>query len=91
MGEETAGVRGGRGTAGWLCRPEAFEAKEALREANMQLAQGHYRRGLAAFAHAFHASPRYVSRRVRDELRRTAVGNGVAPQEFWKRKEVLWA
>lgn len=76
---------------GGFVRPEAFEAKEALREVNMQLAQGHYMRGLAAFARAFHASPRYVSRRVRDELRRTAVGNGVAPQEFWKRKEILWA
>ena len=72
-------------------RPEAFEAKEALREFNMRLAERRYLRGLAAFAHAFHASPRYVTRRVRDELRNTAVGNGVPPQEFWKRKEILWA
>jgi glycosyltransferase involved in cell wall biosynthesis len=72
-------------------QPAAVEAKESLREFNMLLAEKRYLRGLGALAHAFHASPRYVSRRVRDELKPTAVGNGVAPDRFWKRKESLWA
>ena len=72
-------------------QPAAVEAKESLREFNMLLAEKRYIRGLGALAHAFHASPGYVSRRVRDELKPTAVGNGVAPDRFWKRKESLWA
>ncbi|MFP5228631.1 MAG: glycosyltransferase family A protein [Acidobacteriota bacterium] len=76
---------------GSFVHPAAFEAKEALREFNMQLAEKRYLRSLGALAHAFHASPGYVSRRVRDELRRSVVGNGVAPKKFWDRKEVLWA
>jgi len=76
---------------GEFVEPSAFEAKEALREFNMMLSEKRYLRGLGALAHAFHASPGYVSRRVRDELRPTIVGNGVAPGRFWKRKEVLWA
>ena len=72
-------------------RPETVEAKESLREFNMLLAEKRYLRGLGALAHAFHASPAYVSRRVREEFRPTAVGNGVAPDQFWKRREALWA
>ena len=68
-----------------------IEAKEALREFNMCLAEKHYVHGLSALAHAFHASPGYVWRRMRDELRKAAIGNGVAPTKFWKRKEILWA
>lgn len=71
-------------------QPAAVEAKEALRAFNMHLAEKHYLRGLGALLHAFHASPGYVSCRVRDELRKAAIGNGVAPEKFWKRKEVLW-
>lgn len=76
---------------GEFVRPETVEAKEALREFNIMLAEKRYLRGLGALAHAFHASPAYVSRRVREEVRPTAIGNGVAPDRFWKRKETLWA
>jgi len=76
---------------GEFIQPAAFEAKEALREFNALLSEKRYLRGLGALAHAFHASPGYVSRRVRDEIRPTAIGNGVAPDRFLRRKEVLWA
>jgi hypothetical protein len=71
-------------------QPSALEAKESLREFNMLLAEKRYASGLRAFLHALHASPVYVWRRVRDELRKAAIGNGVEPNKFWKRKEVLW-
>jgi glycosyltransferase involved in cell wall biosynthesis len=71
--------------------PSAFEAKEALRRFNIYLADKHFVRGLGALAHAAHASPGYVLRRVRDELRHTAIGNGVPPDKFLERKGVLWA
>jgi glycosyltransferase involved in cell wall biosynthesis len=76
---------------GEFVQPAAFEAKEALRQFNALLAEKRFLRGLGALAHAFHASPGYVSRRVRDEIRPTAIGNGVAPGKFLRRKEVLWA
>ena len=75
---------------GEFVQPEAFEAKVALREFNTLLAEKRYLRGLGALAHAFHASPGYVSRRVREEICPAAIGNGVAPDKFWQRKEVLW-
>jgi glycosyltransferase involved in cell wall biosynthesis len=76
---------------GEFLQPAAVEAKKALREFNMFLAEKEYVRGLGALAQALHASPGYVWRRMRDELRMAAIGNGVAPTRFWKRKEVLWA
>jgi len=71
--------------------PAAVEAKEALREFNMLLADKRYLRSLRALLHAFHASPGYVSHRVRDEWKKAAIGNGVPPGKFWRRKEALWA
>jgi glycosyltransferase involved in cell wall biosynthesis len=76
---------------GEFVQPSAFEAKEALREFNALLGEKRYLRGLGALAHAFHASPGYVSRRVRDEIRPRAIGNGIPPDKFLRRKEVLWA
>lgn len=78
----------------WLAefvQPSLVEAKEALRRFNMLLAEKRYLRSLGALAKAFHASPGYVSRRVRDELRKAAIANGVSPSRFQERKEVLWA
>lgn len=72
-------------------QPSAFEAKEALRRFNTLLAEKRYLAGLGALAHAFHASPGYVSRRVREEFHHAVVGNGVAPNKFLRRKEALWA
>jgi glycosyltransferase involved in cell wall biosynthesis len=72
-------------------RPSAVEAKESLREFNIQLAERRYWRSLRALVHGFHASPSYVWGRVRDEVRKAAIANGVAPNKFWERKGVLWA
>jgi hypothetical protein len=71
-------------------RPAAIAAKEALRQFNMHLAEGQPVRSMAALAQAVRASPGYVLRRVADELRHTAIANGVAPRLFLERKEVLW-
>ncbi|HEY1501395.1 MAG TPA: glycosyltransferase [Acidobacteriaceae bacterium] len=72
-------------------QPSALEAKESLREFNMFLAEKRYWRSLCAFAHGFHASPKYVWGRMRDEVRKAAITNGVAPGKFWERKGALWA
>lgn len=69
----------------------ATAAKEALRRFNMQLAQGHRLRGLAALADAGWKSPAYVLRRLRDEFVPAAIANGVDPRLFWERKDALWA
>ncbi|MGC2297273.1 MAG: hypothetical protein WA476_00620, partial [Acidobacteriaceae bacterium] len=71
-------------------RPSAMKAKDSLRRFNMHLAQGHRGRGLRALAKAIVASPAYVVGRAMDEFRHGAIANGVAPQLFWERKEVLW-
>ncbi len=75
--------------AGFL-QPSATAAKEALRRFNMQLAQGHRLRGLAALAEAAWESPRYLARRIRDEVRSSPLANGVEPRLFWERKDALW-
>lgn len=75
--------------AGFL-NPSAVRAKDWLRRCNMHLARREPWRGAAAFARSIGASPRYVAGRFRDELRKTAIANGVAPQLFWERKETLW-
>jgi glycosyltransferase involved in cell wall biosynthesis len=72
-------------------QPSVVEAKESLREFNMLLAERHYWRGFCALAHGFHASPPYVWGRIRDEVRKAAIANGVAPNKFWERKGALWA
>jgi hypothetical protein len=71
--------------------PAAVRAKDWLRRCNMHLARREYLGGTVALGRSVCASPRYVARRVRDELRKTAIANGVAPRLFWERKEMLWA
>lgn len=71
--------------------PAAVRAKDWLRRSNMCLARREPWRGLAALAKSIAASPAYVAGRVRDEFRKSAIANGVAPQLFWERKETLWA
>jgi glycosyltransferase involved in cell wall biosynthesis len=71
-------------------QPSALEAKESLREFNMLLANKRYWQGFRAFVHGFHASPKYVWRRMRDEVRKAAIANGVAPNKFLERKGALW-
>jgi glycosyltransferase involved in cell wall biosynthesis len=71
--------------------PAAIRAKDWLRRSNMHLAQRKPWRGAAALGHSIAASPRYVLGRLRDEFRKSAIANGVAPQLFWERKQALWA
>lgn len=71
--------------------PAAVRAKDWLRRCNMHLARREPCRGVMALTRSFAASPCYVAGRVRDELRKTAIANGVAPRLFWERKETLWA
>jgi len=78
-------------TLAGLLRPSAVRAKERLRQFNMHLAEGQKTRGLLELARALCASPGYVLRRLRDELRPKAIANGLDPDLFWERKDVLWA
>ena len=71
-------------------RPTAIAAKESLRHGNMLLAQGRRVQGFAALAEAALLSPGYVMRRALDEVRHSAISNGVAPRLFLERKEALW-
>lgn len=75
--------------AGFL-RPSWTAAKESLRCCNMHLAEGRAGRSVAALVRAMQHSPGYVARRVRDELRRSGVANGVPPELFLEQKEALW-
>jgi cellulose synthase/poly-beta-1,6-N-acetylglucosamine synthase-like glycosyltransferase len=71
-------------------RPRAIAAKQSLRRFNIELAQGRRMRGMGALARAVCASPAYVLRRAADEMRHTAISNGVSPHLFLKRKDELW-
>ena len=71
--------------------PAAVRAKDWLRRSNMHLARRELWRGALDLARSIAASPGYVAKRVRDEIRKTAIANGVAPRLFWERKETLWA
>lgn len=70
--------------------PSALRAKDWLRRCNMHLARRQRLRGAAALARAAAASPAHVFRRLRDEVGQMAIANGVAPQLFRERKELLW-
>jgi glycosyltransferase involved in cell wall biosynthesis len=71
-------------------RPSRLGAKRALRRFNMQLAEGHRLSATAALIQSAWTSPCYLARRILDELRPTAIANGMDPRQFWQRKEVLW-
>jgi hypothetical protein len=72
-------------------RPSRLRAKEALREFNMRRAERDTVQSLGALARAVWASPGYVAGRLTDEIRHTAIANGVVPRLFLERKEVLWS
>jgi hypothetical protein len=76
---------------GSFLNPAAVQAKNWLRRCNMHLARQEYGRGAWALGRSIGASPTYVVGRMRDEVRKTAIANGVAPRLFWERKEALWA
>ncbi len=73
-----------------ILQPRALRAKEWLRRWNMERAAGQRLPEVCALARAVWASPGYVLRRVRDEFRRAGIANGVPPQWFLERKEMLW-
>ena len=76
--------------AGFL-RPSRVAAKESLRCCNMHLAEGRLGPSAAALLRAMLESPGYVARRVRDELRRSGIANGMPPELFLEQKEALWS
>jgi hypothetical protein len=71
--------------------PAAVRAKDWLRRCNMHLAHREPFRGLVALGRSISSSPRYVAGRVRDEIWKTAIANGVPPRLYLERKEALWA
>lgn len=76
--------------AGFL-RPSRIAAKESLRRCNMHLAERRVARSAAALVRALLQSPGYVAGRVRDELRRSGIANGLPPGLFLEQKEALWS
>lgn len=82
--EQVAKILGG------MLRPAGLRAKQWLRRWNIERAAGRRLPGALALARALWASPAYVLRRALDEFRRTGIANGVPPDWFWERKELLW-
>lgn len=74
-----------------LLDPSALRAKRALRRFNMHLAQAHRARALTALAQSAWHSPRYLFRRLHDELFHPTIANGVDPRLFRERRQLLWA
>lgn len=74
-----------------MLSPAKLRAKQYLREFNIRLAQKKYVAGAVAFASSATTSPSYVMGRLLDELVSVSpVRNGIRPQLFLERKEVLW-
>lgn len=71
-------------------QPSQLAAKESLRRFNIQRAQGRPLRSLGSLAQALAQSPPFVLARLRDEFRRSGIANGIAPEWFGERKEILW-
>jgi glycosyltransferase involved in cell wall biosynthesis len=68
-----------------------LEAKQYLRSYNMHLAVGCYWRAFAALTRCLLASPSYLINRLTDELfPLKSIKNGVPPDLFYRRKEILW-
>ncbi|MBV8630617.1 MAG: glycosyltransferase family 2 protein [Silvibacterium sp.] len=69
-----------------------LQAKERLRRFNMHLAERRTGSALANLAGSIAASPKYVVRRLFDEiLPFNRVMNGVSPKLFLERKDALWS
>ena len=68
-----------------------LRAKERLRSFNIHLAEGRRRSALSDLAGSILASPKYVLRRLYDEVFPwQTVANGVSPHLFFARREALW-
>ena len=68
-----------------------LEAKQHLRFFNMHLAAGYLWRALAALTRCLLASPSYLMNRLMDEIfPLKSIKNGLSPDLFYRRKEILW-
>ena len=70
--------------------PSRLAAKESLRRFNIERSNGRRLRSLKALSQALVQSPRYVLTRLCDELHPKRIANGIAPEWFRQRKEILW-
>jgi glycosyltransferase involved in cell wall biosynthesis len=69
-----------------------FRAKERLRFFNMSMAQRDYARAAHALYSSFRASPGYLIGRMGDELFPSHhISNGIQPDLYLQRKELLWS
>ncbi len=67
-----------------------LQAKEDLRMFNIYLGQGERLRALGRLAASIAASPGYLFRRLRDEWFPASIANGLPPELYRQRKDVLW-
>lgn len=67
-----------------------INSKKHLRSFNIELGKKNPAKAVLNLLRALGSSPLYVFGRVWDEFSPVALSNGVAPQEFWRRREVLW-
>ncbi|MBT9329483.1 glycosyltransferase family 2 protein [Paracidobacterium acidisoli] len=74
-----------------LADPAQRSAKYLLRSMNLRLSERQPLRAAAAFLKALAASPSYVAGRVRDEIFPGTIVNGISPELFLQRKDILWA
>ena len=69
----------------------SLTAKERLRHFNMHLAEGQRWLAMRSLLGSFFASPPYLLRRLKDELMPSvALGNGVEPRLFHRKRDSLW-
>jgi GT2 family glycosyltransferase len=74
-----------------LMLPGQLAAKQALRQFNISLGQRRRIQAYQSLLRALTASPRYVLRRLRDELfPNRAIHNGIRPKFFYRKEAVLW-
>ena len=68
-----------------------LEAKQHLRQVNLHLAGKRFGDALASFVRSALSSPTYFIQRMIDELLpQNSIANGISPDWFYRRKEVLW-
>lgn len=65
-------------------------AKRLLRNGNIALGENNIFAALKCFAGAFAVDPLYLIRRLRDELAPHMLSNGLPPEAFWRKRQVLW-
>jgi glycosyltransferase involved in cell wall biosynthesis len=74
-----------------LADPAQLRAKRRLRAMNLRFSEQRPIAGILSFLAASAASPSYIARRIRDEFFPGSIMNGISPELFHQRKEVLWS